>query len=132
MLADGRSTKQVIVVRRDLGMRRGKEIAQGAHASMGFIVSRLVWADTWGTATANFTPAEHDWLEGGRAKVCLQVPGLRELLEVKLEALKADLTAHLVRDAGRTEIPAGTITALAIGPDWSDLIDPVTGGLELY
>ena len=32
-----RPTKQVIVIRRDLRMRRGKEIAQGAHASMAWL-----------------------------------------------------------------------------------------------
>ena len=33
--------KQVIVMRRDLGMRRGKEIAQGAHASMIWLSRRI-------------------------------------------------------------------------------------------
>jgi peptidyl-tRNA hydrolase, PTH2 family len=33
--------KQVIVMRHDLKMRRGKQIAQGAHASMSFICRRL-------------------------------------------------------------------------------------------
>ena len=35
------SIKQVILIRKDLKMRRGKEIAQGSHASMEFLVSRI-------------------------------------------------------------------------------------------
>jgi len=34
-------TKQVIVIRKDLKMRRGKEIAQGAHASIAFLTARF-------------------------------------------------------------------------------------------
>ncbi|HEU5119139.1 MAG TPA: peptidyl-tRNA hydrolase [Isosphaeraceae bacterium] len=33
--------KPVIVMRRDLGMRRGQEIAQGAHASMIWLTRRI-------------------------------------------------------------------------------------------
>ena len=36
--------KQVIVIRRDLKMRRGKEIAQGAHASSSWLANLVVEA----------------------------------------------------------------------------------------
>ena len=56
-----------------------------------------------------------------------------ELLAVYEKALEAGLAAHLITDRGLTEfggIP--TRTCLGIGPDYDDLIDPVTGDLELY
>lgn len=34
------SAKQVIVMRKDLGMRKGKMIAQGAHASLRVLLER--------------------------------------------------------------------------------------------
>jgi PTH2 family peptidyl-tRNA hydrolase len=35
------NTKQVIILRKELGMRRGKEISQGCHASMAFLTKNL-------------------------------------------------------------------------------------------
>lgn len=39
--AERSAPNQVIVMRRDLGMRQGKEIAQGAHASMIWLALRI-------------------------------------------------------------------------------------------
>lgn len=119
--------KQAIVIRRDLGMRRGKEIAQGAHASLAFLVKRALAAD------GNFTPAELAWMQGGSAKICLQVASEAELLAVHERAREAGLTVELIRDSGKTEFGGvPTLTCLAIGPDSADRIDPVTRDLKLY
>ena len=61
--------KQAIVIRKDLGMRRGKEIAQGAHASLAFLVRRVLDA----AAAPAFSAEEAAWMRGGSAKICLQV-----------------------------------------------------------
>jgi PTH2 family peptidyl-tRNA hydrolase len=63
--ADREMPKQVIVMRRDLGMWRGKEIAQGAHASMIWLALRIRQP---GYA---FTDAERLWLDGPFIKVCV-------------------------------------------------------------
>lgn len=120
-------TKQVIVMRRDLKMRRGKEIAQGSHASMAFLTRRLQQH-----ITPVWTKAELEWLEGSFAKVCVKVNSEEELLNVYNKAKEAGLEVHLITDSGRTEfhgIP--THTCLAIGPDYSSKIDPITGDLIL-
>ena len=130
-----RSTKQVIVIRRDLRMRRGKEIAQGAHASMAWLRQRVMPLLTPPGAVdqVEFSPAERAWLEGSLRKVTVKVGSEAELLAVYEKAIEAGLVAHLITDRGLTEfggIP--TRTCLGIGPDYDDLIDPVTGDLELY
>jgi peptidyl-tRNA hydrolase, PTH2 family len=130
-----RPTKQVIVIRRDLRMRRGKEIAQGAHASMAWLAARVLpGLGPGGTAAhLEFSPAERSWLEGSLRKVTVKVGSEAELLAVHAKALDAGLAAHLITDRGLTEFGGvPTRTCLGIGPDYDDLIDPVTGDLELY
>jgi PTH2 family peptidyl-tRNA hydrolase len=130
-----RPTKQVIVIRRDLKMRRGKEIAQGAHASMAWLRQRVMpHLTSAGRADqVQFSAAERSWLELSMRKVTVKVGSEQELLGVYDKALAAGLVVHMITDRGLTEfggIP--TRTCLAVGPDYDDLIDPVTGDLELY
>jgi PTH2 family peptidyl-tRNA hydrolase len=66
-------------------------------------------------------------------KVTVKVGSEQELLDVYEKALGAGLVVHLITDRGLTEFGGvPTRTCLAVGPDYDDLIDPVTGGLELY
>ena len=126
--------KQVILVRRDLHMRRGKEIAQGAHAALEFLSQRLRPAlEGEAPVPVDLTQVERRWLREGSAKVCLQVASERELVEHHDRALAAGLTSHLIRDSGRTEFGGvPTLTACAIGPAVAEEIDAVTGSLSLY
>jgi PTH2 family peptidyl-tRNA hydrolase len=131
--------KQVIVIRRDLKMRRGKEIAQGSHASMAFLAKAVTNAandsDIFESASAWWKLSEpaRDWLEGKFTKVTCQVDTEVELLDVYQKALDAGLEAHLITDQGATEFHGvPTNTCIAIGPDYSDRIDAVTRHLKLY
>ena len=139
-----RPTKQVIVIRRDLRMRRGKEIAQGAHASMAWLRQRIMPHLTPAGVRSHLTPAgvadqvkfseaERAWLEGSLRKVTVKVGSEAELLAVYDTALEAGVVVHLITDRGLTEFGGTpTRTCLAVGPDYDDRIDPVTGDLELY
>jgi PTH2 family peptidyl-tRNA hydrolase len=125
-----RQAKQVIVVRKDLGMRAGKMVAQGAHAAIGALtrVDAALLSDSedgWGASM-------HSWISGGQTKVCVRVESEEELMRVHAEAIKANLPVYLVTDAGRTEFHGvPTRTCLAIGPCWSDEADRITGELRL-
>jgi PTH2 family peptidyl-tRNA hydrolase len=124
------SVKQVIVMRHDLGMRRGKQIAQGAHAALAFLTRRLQAAGS--IALADLTPAERSWIAGPFAKVCVRVDSEAELLEIYAQAKAANLTVELITDSGRTEFHGQpTPTCVAIGPDLAEKIDPITGHLNL-
>jgi PTH2 family peptidyl-tRNA hydrolase len=118
--------EQVIVMRRDLGMRRGKEIAQGAHAAM-------IWpADRIRRPGSTFTEAERRWLDGAFAKVCVWVDSEEVLLAVVHRAQEAGVLVRPCVDAGRTEFHGvPTPTCCAVGPDSPDRIDPITGHLKL-
>jgi PTH2 family peptidyl-tRNA hydrolase len=135
MEQDTRAVKQVIIIRRDLGMRRGKEIAQGAHASMAWLTERLGHLQSLpvDVFVVSLTEAQRQWVAGIFRKVTCQVWSAAELASLYEAAKDAGLEAHLIADAGMTEF-AGvpTVTALAIGPDFDDELDPVTSSLKLY
>ena len=124
--------KQVIVIRKDLGMRRGKEIAQGSHASAMWLTSRLTneYRDIFAISLAE---AELKWVYGEYRKVVCQASSLLELQTLADNARAAGLQVHMVTDLGATEFHGvPTVTALAIGPDYAEKIDPITSDLKLY
>ncbi len=118
--------KQVIVMRHDLKIRRGKQIAQGAHASMAFLTRRLQSRTTIGMN--DFSPNEQTWILGSFAKVCVRCNSEEELMAIHDKAIDLGLEVHLITDSGRTEFHGQpTRTCLAIGPDEASKIDQVTG-----
>jgi peptidyl-tRNA hydrolase, PTH2 family len=128
-------TKQVIVIRKDLKLRRGKEIAHGAHASQMWLTERLT--PVYDAAVPRYAgihlrAAEQEWLATGTRKVTCQIGSQDEMLKLAEAAESAGLTVYLTRDAGHTEVPENTLIAMAIGPDYEGLIDPLTGSLDLY
>ena len=138
-MSDQKPPKQVIVVRADLKMQRGKEGAQGSHASMAFITSRLRVPlggedDPDGVIhEAPLKPVEIEWLSNGRfTKICLSVDSEQALIDLYNRAKAAGLEVHLITDSGMTVFHGvPTKTCLAIGPDWPERIDPLTAGLKL-
>jgi PTH2 family peptidyl-tRNA hydrolase len=123
-----RIAKQVIVMRKDLGMRKGKMIAQGAHASLKVIVDHMR-AETF---TIEPTPAMTAWLTGRFTKVCVGVASEAALDEVVARARAANVPVALIVDAGKTEFHGvATKTCCAVGPAWSDEVDAITGELPL-
>jgi len=128
------TTKQVIVIRRDLKMRRGKEIAQGSHASMAFLTRRIQKSlKVFNSPYPPMNDAEREWILNSFRKVTCQVPDLESLEKLHELALEAGLESHLVEDSGHTEFGGvKTVTCLAIGPDYAEKIDPITKELNLY
>lgn len=113
--------KQSIVVRVDIKMGKGKMAAQVAHASVTAAEMARVEHPEW----------FEEWMRSGQKKIVLKVANLEELKKLYEEARQQGLPAALVSDMGLTQIPAGTVTALAIGPAPDELIDKITGKLKL-
>ncbi|MDO8655662.1 MAG: peptidyl-tRNA hydrolase Pth2 [Nanoarchaeota archaeon] len=112
------SYKQVILVRQDLKLPKGKLAAQCGHACVEAVLksdSKIVTA----------------WRENGMTKIALKVKDEKELLQYFQQAKDKGLTAALIIDAGRTVIAPGTKTCVGIGPDVEDKIDKITGKLSL-
>lgn len=128
--------KQVLVIRKELGMRKGKVASQAAHASMAVLLGEpgAVFREVGGQKQLVIPLDDqlHAWLTGRFRKICVSVSSEKELLDLHSKALSAGLRCSLIRDSGLTEfngIP--TLTALAIGPHSNEQLNPITGHLPL-
>jgi len=110
--------KQCLIVRADVRMSCGKKCAQAAHAAIGAYEK----ADKL---------ARKAWFDEGQKKVVLKASSERELFELKTIAERAGIPASIIQDAGMTEIPPGTVTALGLGPARAEDLDRITGDLSL-
>ena len=120
-----KEVKQVIVMRTDLNMRKGKMVAQGAHAAMAFLTNRSL-------REMMHTEAVRRWLAESFTKICVGVDSEKDLMKVYRKAKCTGVHAELIEDNGTTEFHGvPTYTCLALGPDWSDRIDEITGDLQL-
>ncbi|KAJ1722066.1 hypothetical protein LPJ53_003473 [Coemansia erecta] len=121
-LPTGEDTKLVLIIRTDLGMTKGKIAAQCSHATLGCYKRAMKEAPQMLRA----------WEYTGQAKVTLKCSSEEEMLELQKKAHELGLVAQSIRDAGRTQIAAGSRTVLGIGPGPISLIDSVSGHLKLY
>lgn len=120
--------KQIIVWRHDLKVRNGKLAAQVAHASLKVVLDALDHQSLNLPATDPLML----WINNKFAKIVVRVDSLEELLTVHENAQKAGIRTALIQDDGRTEFHGEpTYTCCAIGPDFPDRIDPITGHLKL-
>jgi PTH2 family peptidyl-tRNA hydrolase len=113
--------KMVIVTREDLKLSPGKLAAQVAHAAVACALDTKKSNSKW----------FNKWQEEGAKKAVVKVESEKDFYLLKEKAEKLKMIAHIITDAGHTEIPADTNTVLGIGPAPSNIIDQVTGKLSL-
>jgi PTH2 family peptidyl-tRNA hydrolase len=118
--------KQVIVIRKDLNMRKGKMIAQACHGAVNLVMD-ILKSDNH-TATNKL----YRWMENDYKKICLGVNSEEELIEICRVASVKGIPRHLVIDNGLTEFHGvKTTTCVVLGPWENEELDEVTGGLTL-
>jgi PTH2 family peptidyl-tRNA hydrolase len=113
--------KQVIVIRNDLKMSRGKIAAQAGHAAVSAAEK----------ARKNFSGWWKAWIAEGQCKIAVRAESEKELLELEKNAKNSKLPTALIIDRGLTELPPDTRTCLGIGPAPSVQVDAITGKLPL-
>jgi peptidyl-tRNA hydrolase len=115
------SLKMAIIVRNDLKLTKGKIASQCAHAAVS----------CYQRASQEDPEKLHLWLKVGQPKIVLKVDNLDELERIYQQAKEAKVTAEIIFDAGRTQIPSGTATSVGLGPDFSEKIDAIVRTLKL-
>ena len=137
-------SKMMIVMRRDLKMRKGKIAAQAGHACIDAILMALskegrlndLEMTDEGFLLKNTdkpsTPLS-DWFMYGCAKICVYVDSEDDLLSIAQRAEEKGIIASVITDAGMTEFHGvPTKTCLALEPLPAEIADELTGGLPLY
>ena len=112
--------KQVIIVRTDLEMGKGKIAAQVGHACV--------------LGAESVRKSHPDWFQtwfNGQEKIVLKVPGFKDLDDIKKHAIDLNVPWSEVTDAGHTQIAPGTTTCISLGPAPEEIIDKITGNLKL-
>lgn len=115
------NTKLVYCVRTDLKMGKGKLAAQVGHATLGIYKKNLKQKNNH----------LEKWGMTGEAKIVVKIKSEREMFQLKQRAEQMNMITHIVCDAGHTQVAAGSNTVLAIGPDFENRLNMVTGHLKL-
>lgn len=111
----------VIGVRKDLKLSKGKTAVQVAHAAV------LCSIEASKHRKLLFTP----WFREGQKKVVVKLQDIEELFRIRDEGIRQGLVVQVVRDAGLTEIPPGTVTCVGLGPAKNEILDKITGKFTL-
>ncbi|MFH1133798.1 MAG: peptidyl-tRNA hydrolase Pth2 [Nanoarchaeota archaeon] len=107
--------KQVILVRQDLKLPKGKLAVQVAHASL---------------EAALQAKSLEGWRMGGAKKVVLKVEDEKAIRDYADQARRAKLPTAIIHDAGKTVLEPGTLTAVGIGPADEQAVDKITAHLK--
>lgn len=113
--------KMAIITRKDLKLSTGKLAAQVAHAAVECALMTKKNNSKW----------FNKWMNEGAKKAILKTDSIDDFYSLKENADSMKISSVVISDAGHTELPAGTITVLGVGPGPNNLIDKITGHLSL-
>ena len=113
--------KQIIVVRTDLAMSKGKTAVQVAHGSLSSYVKTKKHYPDWAD----------NWFKEGQKKIAVKVKSEDEILQLADLAKKNNIPFAIINDAGLTQLPPGTITVVGLGPSREEILDKICGDLSL-
>lgn len=136
-----KNSKQVIIIRKDLGMRKGKMCSQASHASIAFLTENMRKCYGGFSTLPQFVTEDffieesiiiEHWLKNSFRKIVCYVNSEEELVAIHEKALSSGLISHLIEDNGATEFNGvKTKTAIAVGPAWDEDFLGITDHLPL-
>ncbi len=103
-------------------MSKGKAAAQASHAAVAAAIKSM-----------RSNPLEFNkWWNGGQMKIVLAVDSEFHLDEIESRVKRTGVVVTKINDAGRTQLPPNTATALGIGPHAQMKVEQITSSLKLY
>ena len=120
-VAKEQSLKMVFIINHELKMGKGKIAAQVGHAAVKATLK-----------SGEIRPELLDaWLSTGQKKICVKADDALHIEQIEKQAKQLKILTSKIHDAGHTQIPAGSLTVLALGPDEDEKLDGLTGDLKL-
>jgi PTH2 family peptidyl-tRNA hydrolase len=113
--------KMVLVVNNELKMGKGKIAAQVGHAAVSLTLK-------CGKKAPGLLES---WLKSGQKKICVKADNAEHLLKLEMLAISSGILSVKIHDAGHTQIPSGSLTVLALGPDTELKLSNITDDLKL-
>lgn len=131
--------KMMMILRKDLGMRKGKMVAQGGHGVVHLMLGDLLWeAHLYGTPDKDYTtsitiPKELvQWVLQGQRKICVGAKDEDHIYQLHQQALVAGIKSVIITDSGLTEFAGKpTVTCCIMGPAPESVFASITEGLPL-
>ena len=124
--------KQVILLRRDIRLRRAEAAALAAKASMSFI-SEGNESDRSDVVQIELSGIEAEWLLGNSTRIVLGVSSEDAIRKLLLKAEIQGISTYEILGSTSGKIDEGMqIIAASLGPDEGDKLDAITGNLKLF
>jgi peptidyl-tRNA hydrolase, PTH2 family len=137
--------KQVILIRQDLKLPKGKIAAQAGHACVDAVLKQVSGRSAFGQGTADGSSRSvvsgrsaisgqevvKSWRAQGMKKIALKVANEKELYKYVQQAKDIGLVTAVITDAGKTTVAPGTVTCAAIGPNEEEEIDNICKDIPL-
>ena len=108
-------------------MGKGKIGAQCGHATL----STYLQATKMAQKSPYWKQVLNQWMMTGMKKVCVKVTSHKELEEVQEQAHAIGIPNAIIRDAGHTQLEAGSSTVCGLGPAAAAHIDLITNEKKL-
>ena len=126
--------KQVILIRQDLKLPKGKLAAQAGHACVDAVLKLVNGRSADGFSSgrsADDKDIVKQWRAQGMKKIALKVADEKELYKYVQQAKDLGLITAVITDAGKTTVAPGTVTCAAIGPDEEEQVDKICKDIPL-
>jgi peptidyl-tRNA hydrolase, PTH2 family len=117
--------KQVILIRQDLKLPKGKIAAQAGHACVDAVLK------LFNGGSAQEKDIVKQWRSQGMKKIALKVANEQELYKYVQQAKDLGLVTAVITDAGKTTVAPGTVTCAAIGPNEEEKVDKICKDIPL-
>lgn len=124
-----KNVKQVIVVRKDLRLRKSKIAALTAHAAMQFILDNNE-SERSDELCVKLSQQEVQWLKGTFDKDVLGIDSQDALSDMVLRAELSGINVYSIFDASKKPDEGHQLVCAAFGPDDEDQLAQIIGSLK--
>ncbi len=124
-----KNIKQVIVVRKDLKLRKSKLISLAAVVANKFLTENNE-AQRHDELYVKLSQEEVEWLRGTTIPIILGIDSQHAISNLVFQAELLGVSVHIITDPMAKPEDDHTILCAALGPDEEELINKITNNLK--